>query len=427
MAPGVYRSMTGNRALSWGILAAAQRTGLPVVYGAYPITPASDILHELSMHKRFHVRTFQAEDEIAAVGAVIGAAFGGGIGLCATSGPGLALKSEGIALAVMAELPIVIFDIQRGGPSTGLPTKTEQADLMQALYGRNSECPVVVIAPATPGDCFFVAYEAIRIAVKYMVPVIVLSDGYLANGAEPWLIPDPKNLPDIDGALPHRPRGLPALRAGGGDARAAVGAAGHARARAPDRRAREAGRHGQRVVRSRQPRPHGAAPRGEGPARRAGDPADDHQGPGRGRPPGRGVGRDLRDDHRGRGGGAGGGPVRRQHPPPAPESASARPRSDPSPVPARARAGDQQRAARPRPAGGVPGGRGRVQSRAGRAARHAGHRRRDQPAGRGQADEHRARTHRRRRATRRRTSSPTRTSAGARAAGTTRSCRRSRR
>jgi 2-oxoglutarate/2-oxoacid ferredoxin oxidoreductase subunit alpha len=208
MAPGVYRSMTGNRALAWGILAAAQRTGLPVVYGAYPITPASDILHELSMHKRFHVRTFQAEDEIAAVGAIIGAAFGGAIGLCATSGPGLALKSEGVALAVMAELPIVVFDIQRGGPSTGLPTKTEQADLMQALYGRNSECPVVVIAPATPGDCFFIAYEAIRIAVKYMVPVIVLSDGYLANGAEPWLIPDPKNLPDIDVRFRTEPEGF---------------------------------------------------------------------------------------------------------------------------------------------------------------------------------------------------------------------------
>jgi 2-oxoglutarate ferredoxin oxidoreductase subunit alpha len=208
MAPGVYRSMTGNRALAWGILAAAQRTGLPVVYGAYPITPASDILHELSMHKRFHVRTFQAEDEIAAVGAIVGAAFGGGIGLCATSGPGLALKSEGIALAVMAELPIVVFDIQRGGPSTGLPTKTEQADLLQALYGRNSECPVVVIAPATPGDCFFIAYEAIRLAVKYMVPVIVLSDGYLANGAEPWLIPDPKNLPDIDVRFRTNPEGF---------------------------------------------------------------------------------------------------------------------------------------------------------------------------------------------------------------------------
>ena len=197
MPPGRYRSMTGNRALAWGILAAAQRTKLPVVYGAYPITPASDILHELSLHKRFRVRTIQAEDEIAAVGTIIGAAFGGAIGLCATSGPGLALKSEGIALAVMAELPIVVFDVQRGGPSTGLPTKTEQADLLQALYGRNSECPVVVLAPSTPGDCFFVAYEAIRIAVKYMVPVIVLSDGYLANGAEPWLIPDPGMLPDI--------------------------------------------------------------------------------------------------------------------------------------------------------------------------------------------------------------------------------------
>ncbi len=197
MAPGLYRSMTGNRALAWGILAAAQRTGLPVVYGAYPITPASDVLHELSQHKRFRVRTIQAEDEIAAVGAVIGAAFGGAIGCSATSGPGLALKSEGLALAVMAELPVVIFDIQRGGPSTGLPTKTEQADLLQALYGRNSECPVVVLAPATPGDCFYVAYEAIRIATKYMVPVIVLSDGYLANGAEPWRIPDLGELPQI--------------------------------------------------------------------------------------------------------------------------------------------------------------------------------------------------------------------------------------
>src|SRR5207244_1976669 len=199
MAPGLYRAMTGNRALAWGILAAAERAGLPVVYGAYPITPASDILHELSLHKRFRVRTIQAEDEIAAVGAIIGAAFGGAIGLCATSGPGLALKSEGIALAVMAELPIVVFDVQRGGPSTGLPTKTEQGDLLQALYGRNSECPVVVLAPSTPGDCFFVAYEAIRLAVKYMVPVIVLSNGYLANGAEPWLIPDPRQLPEIAG------------------------------------------------------------------------------------------------------------------------------------------------------------------------------------------------------------------------------------
>jgi 2-oxoglutarate ferredoxin oxidoreductase subunit alpha len=197
MPPGLYRSMTGNRALAWGLLAAAERTHLPVVFGAYPITPASSILEELAMHKRFQVRTFQAEDEIAAVTSAIGAAFGGAIGVTASSGPGIALKGEAIGLAVMAELPLVIFDIQRGGPSTGLPTKTEQADLMQALYGRNSESPVVVIAPCTPGDCFYIAYEAVRIAVKYMVPVIVLSDGYLANGSEPWMIPDVRTLPDI--------------------------------------------------------------------------------------------------------------------------------------------------------------------------------------------------------------------------------------
>jgi 2-oxoglutarate ferredoxin oxidoreductase subunit alpha len=198
MPPGLYRAMTGNRALAWGLLAAAQRSTLPIVYGAYPITPASSILEELAMHKGFRIRTIQAEDEIAAVTSVIGAAFGGAIGVTGSSGPGIALKSEGIGLAVTAELPIVIFDIQRGGPSTGLPTKTEQADLMQALYGRNSESPVVVIAPATPGDCFFIAYEAVRIAVKYMVPVFVLSDGFLANGSEPWLIPDVNTLPPID-------------------------------------------------------------------------------------------------------------------------------------------------------------------------------------------------------------------------------------
>jgi len=213
MAPGVYRSMTGNRALAWGVLAAAQRTQLPVVFGAYPITPASDILHELALHKRFRIRTFQAEDEIAAMGSIIGAAFGGAIGVTASSGPGIALKGEAIGLAVMAELPVVIIDVQRGGPSTGLPTKTEQADLMQAMYGRNSEAPVVVLAPASPGDCFFIAYEAIRIAVKYMVPVIVLSDGYLANGSEPWLIPDPTALPDIPVTFRTEPEGFfPYLR-----------------------------------------------------------------------------------------------------------------------------------------------------------------------------------------------------------------------
>ena len=213
MAPGVYRSMTGSRALAWGVLAAAQRTQLPVVFGAYPITPASDILHELALHKRFRIRTFQAEDEIAAMGSIIGAAFGGAIGVTASSGPGIALKGEAIGLAVMAELPVVIIDVQRGGPSTGLPTKTEQADLMQAMYGRNSEAPVVVLAPASPGDCFFIAYEAIRIAVKYMVPVIVLSDGYLANGSEPWLIPDPTTLPDIPVTFRTEPEGFfPYLR-----------------------------------------------------------------------------------------------------------------------------------------------------------------------------------------------------------------------
>ena len=198
MPPGLYRAMTGNRALAWGLLAAAQRSAVPVVYGAYPITPASSVLEELAMHKRFRIRTIQAEDEIAAIASVIGAAFGGAIGVTGSSGPGIALKSEGIGLAVTAELQIVIFDIQRGGPSTGLPTKTEQADLMQAMYGRNSESPVVVIAPATPGDCFYIAYEAVRLAAKYMVPVFVLSDGFLANGSEPWLIPDVNTLPPID-------------------------------------------------------------------------------------------------------------------------------------------------------------------------------------------------------------------------------------
>ena len=213
MAPGLYRAMTGNRALAWGLLAAAERSKVPIVYGAYPITPASGILEELAMHKRFRIRTIQAEDEIAAASAAIGASFGGAVGVTASSGPGIALKGEAIGLAVTAELPLVIFDIQRGGPSTGLPTKTEQADLMQALYGRNSEAPVVVLAPATPGDCFFIAYEAVRIATKYMVPVMVLSDGFLANGSEPWRIPDPSTLPPIEVHFRTDPAGFfPYLR-----------------------------------------------------------------------------------------------------------------------------------------------------------------------------------------------------------------------
>ncbi|MFT7580523.1 MAG: 2-oxoglutarate ferredoxin oxidoreductase subunit alpha [Myxococcota bacterium] len=195
--PGVYRQITGNQALAYGMVAASQLAGADLFLGSYPITPASDILHELSKHKRFGVRTFQAEDEIAAVSAAIGASFGGAIGLTTTSGPGVALKSEAIGLAFITELPLVIANIQRGGPSTGLPTKTEQADLLQCMYGRNGEAPCPIIAPATPGDCFYMAIEAVRIATKYMTPVFLLSDGYIANGASPWHIPDVSTLPDI--------------------------------------------------------------------------------------------------------------------------------------------------------------------------------------------------------------------------------------
>src|SRR6201994_1163614 len=197
MQPGVYRSIMGNQALAYGLIAASKKSGLPLFLGSYPITPASDILHELSRHKSFGVRTFQAEDEIAGITSAIGAAYGGALAVTTTSGPGMALKTEAIGLAVMIEMPLVICDIQRGGPSTGLPTKTEQADLLQALFGRNSEAPVPVIAPATPSDCFWAAVEACRIAVKYMIPVIILSDGYLANGAEPWKIPNVEDIPEF--------------------------------------------------------------------------------------------------------------------------------------------------------------------------------------------------------------------------------------
>jgi 2-oxoglutarate ferredoxin oxidoreductase subunit alpha len=197
LPPGLYRNINGNTALSIGLVAASRLSGLPIFLGAYPITPASDVLHELSKHKRFGVRTFQAEDEISGVGAALGASFGGGLGVTTTSGPGMCLKAETIGLAVAVELPLVICDIQRAGPSTGMPTKTEQADLLMALYGRNGESPVVVIAPSTPGDCFTTAIEAARLAVKYRIPVIILSDGYLANGSEPWRVPDLSELPDL--------------------------------------------------------------------------------------------------------------------------------------------------------------------------------------------------------------------------------------
>ena len=197
LAPGVYRNLSGNQALALGFITASQKSGLRLFQGSYPITPASDILHELSQYKDFGVMTFQAEDEIAAITSAIGAAYAGALAITTTSGPGMALKTEAMGLAVAVEIPLVVCDIQRGGPSTGLPTKTEQADLLQALFGRNSEAPIPIVAAATPSDCFWAALEACRIAVKYMVPVILLSDGYLANGAEPWRIPNAADIPDF--------------------------------------------------------------------------------------------------------------------------------------------------------------------------------------------------------------------------------------
>jgi 2-oxoglutarate ferredoxin oxidoreductase subunit alpha len=213
LAPGTYRNISGNEALALGIAAAAVQTGLPVVYGAYPITPASDVLHALAPLRRFSVLTFQAEDEIAACGAVVGAAFAGALGITCSSGPGILLKSESINLAVMAELPIVVCDIQRAGPSTGMPTKPEQGDLLTAMFGRSSDAPVGIVAPATPGECFWMLLEAVRLAITYMTPVFLLSDGYLANGAEPWRIPDISELPKIPVRFRTDPEGFyPYLR-----------------------------------------------------------------------------------------------------------------------------------------------------------------------------------------------------------------------
>lgn len=211
--PGLYRNIGGNVATAWGLVAASQLANLPLVLGAYPITPASDVLHELSRHKQFGVSTIQAEDEIAAICAAIGASYAGNLGVTATSGPGMALKGEAIGLAVSTELPLVIINIQRGGPSTGLPTKTEQADLLQAMYGRNGEAPVAVLAAQSPGDCFYMAIEAVRLATKYMAPVILLTDGYLANGTEPWKIPEIDELPRLDIRFRTDPEGFhPFLR-----------------------------------------------------------------------------------------------------------------------------------------------------------------------------------------------------------------------
>ncbi len=205
LATGTYRQITGNTALAYGIVAAGQQAKLPILLGTYPITPASDILHELSKHKNFGITTFQAEDEIAGIGAALGASYGGSLGMTTTSGPGIALKSETIGLAVMTELPLVVIDVQRGGPSTGLPTKTEQADLLQAMFGRNGEAPVPVIAPQSPADCFRTMLDAVRIALTYRTPVLLLSDGSIANGSEPWLVPSVDELPDLRVSFATKP------------------------------------------------------------------------------------------------------------------------------------------------------------------------------------------------------------------------------
>jgi 2-oxoglutarate ferredoxin oxidoreductase subunit alpha len=208
LEPGLYRNITGNVSLALGLIAASRRSGLPLFLGAYPITPASDVLHELSKYKNYGVTTFQAEDEIAAMCAAIGASFGGALGVTTTSGPGIALKSEAMNLAVMTELPVLICDIQRGGPSTGLPTKTEQSDLLQVMFGRNGDSPMPVIAASSPKDCFDVALEAVRIATQYMVPVVLLSDGYIANGSEPWKLPTVEELPDLRVEFRTDPKGF---------------------------------------------------------------------------------------------------------------------------------------------------------------------------------------------------------------------------
>ena len=269
LAPGTYRQITGNTALSYGLVAAGRTTGLPVFLGSYPITPASDILHELSKHKAFGVTTFQAEDEISGVGAALGAAFGGALGVTTTSGPGIALKAETVGLAVALELPLLVIDVQRGGPSTGLPTKTEQADLLQAMFGRNGEAPLPIVAPCTPGDCFAAAVEAAAIAVRYRTPVMLLSDGALANGSEPWKIPDADSLQTVDPGFatePNAPDGSdefwPYLR-DQRHARPPVGDPRHARPGAPRRRPGEGRRPRLDLLRPGQPRPDGPAAPGQ--------------------------------------------------------------------------------------------------------------------------------------------------------------------
>ena len=268
---GEYRQISGNTALAYGIVAAGQLAGTQVMLGSYPITPASDILHELSKHKNFNVLTFQAEDEIAGIGAALGASYGGALGVTSTSGPGVALKAEAIGLGVMAELPLLVVDVQRGGPSTGLPTKTEQADLLQALYGRNGESPVAVLAPQSPSDCFEIAVEAVRIALTYRTPVILLSDGAIANGSEPWRIPDITDstaFPPIAHTFAKSGEPFAPYARDSRDPRPPVRHPRYPRLGAPHRRPRVRQRLGQHLLRAQEPRSDGPAAAGQDRRRR---------------------------------------------------------------------------------------------------------------------------------------------------------------
>ena len=380
LAPGTYRNITGNEATALGFLTASRLADRPLFYGSYPITPASDILHQLSGYKTFGVKTFQAEDEIAAIGAAIGASYGGALGLTASSGPGIALKTEAMGLAVMVELPLVVIDVQRAGPSTGMPTKNEQADLLQVMFGRNSDSPIPIVAPATPGECFDLAIEAARIALKYMTPVVYLSDAFLATGSEPWPIPDLASLPEHRGPeCRRRRRDLPALPARSRDARPTLGRAGHGRPRAPHRRPREGGRHGQRQLRPGQPPQDADAAPAEGRGHRERHrPARGH-GTGDRRAADARLGLDLWRDPLGGRAPAGGGPVGRTRAPAPPQPVPGQhrggaaqlppgphPRSQPGPA-AAARPGEiphRCRRLRPRSRQAVPHRRDRRRGRA---------------------------------------------------------------
>ena len=352
MLPGNYRNITGNTALALGLVAAGVKSKLPVFLGAYPITPASDILHELSKHKRFNVTTMQAEDEIAAVGAALGASYGGALGVTTTSGPGVALKGETISLAIALELPLVVVDVQRAGPSTGMPTKTEQADLNMALFGRHGEAPAAVIAPRSPADCFYAAMEAARIALTYRTPVLLLSDGYIANGSEPWLLPDVSDLPDLQvefasRAQRRRWQDLPAVPARPGHAGPPLGDPRHARPGAPHRRPGEGRQDRRHLLRPGQPRLHGPDPGGPDRGDRGARPRGRRPRGRRARARAR-LGLDVRADRRRLPGPAAAGRARRPGPPAPPQPDAAQPRVGAQAVRAGGHPGDEPGPARPR-------------------------------------------------------------------------------